>query len=102
MKVIICEPNVPPYVELINGNYKNLKEILGNDIKAIPTSEPNIIIICNLERYENKKSCMENRMNIPGKFLFVGRRNNRLRSLTDDEINQVIDAIRKDDLTVIH
>lgn len=102
MKVIICEPNVPPYVQSILGNYQQIKELIGNEVKALSTNNPNIVIMCNQERLSKERNLDENRLNIPGLFLFVGRDHDRLRSLTEGEINEIIDTIRKEDLTVVH
>lgn len=101
MDVIICEPNVPPYTKSIIGNYDNLREIIGNDVTALGTSNPNIVVICDLKMYGHRKKTDVTRLKIPGTFLFVGRDKNKLRSLSIEEMNEIINTIRKEDLTVI-
>lgn len=99
MKIIVCEPNVPPYVKLINGKYEELRDLIGQKVKPLTLNHPHIIIMCNKELYENGNG--HGRMNIPGTFIFIGRNQDRLRSLLEEEIIEIIDTIRREDLTLI-
>lgn len=103
MKIIICSPNIPPYLISITGKYKELQEIIGQNIKVLSLNHPTILILCDEDYYNNFTGNREKcRLGIPGTFVFVAREKNRLRSLTDEEINIIIDTIRKQDLTLVH
>lgn len=101
MKIMICEPNLPPYIKSIKGKYGEIQEIIGDNVKALPLNHPSIIVMCNKENFENKSNKESHRFNIPGTFVFLGRENNRLRSLSEDEINEIINTIRKEDFTLV-
>ncbi|HHY74810.1 MAG TPA: hypothetical protein GX497_16600 [Bacillus bacterium] len=101
MNILICEPNVPPYEKKITGKYEELQQIIGANMKVLSLNHPSIIIICNKDAYEKKSHSEYYRLNIPGTFLFSGHKNNRLRSLSEDEINVIINTIRKEDFTLV-
>ena len=101
MNILICEPNLPPYIKSIKGKYGEIQAIIGDNVKALPLNHPSIIVMCNEDYYENKSNNGTYRFNIPGTFVFLGRENNRLRSLSKDEINEIIHTIRKEDFTLV-
>jgi hypothetical protein len=101
MNILICEPNLPPYIKSIKGKYGEIQEIIGDNVKALPLNHPSIIVMCNKDYYENKHNNVNYRLNIPGTFVFLGRESNRLRSLSEDEINEIINTIRKEDFTLV-
>lgn len=101
MNIIICEPNVPPYKKTISGKYEDLQNIIGENIKVLALNNPSIVIMCNQDIYENKRVDDHCRLNIPGTFVFLGRDNDRLRSLSKEEVNEIIYTIRKEDLTLV-
>lgn len=101
MNILICEPNRPPYIKSIKGKYGELQEIIGDNVKALPLNHPSIIVMCNEDHFENKSKYETHRLNIPGTFVFLARENNRLRSLSEDEINEIIHTIRKEDFTLV-
>ncbi|WP_458413647.1 hypothetical protein ACNQFZ_01740 [Schinkia sp. CFF1] len=101
MNILICEPNVPPYKKMIVGKYEELQEIIGTNIKVHSLNHPSIIVMCNRDivKKEGYKRCF--RLNIPGTFVFLGREGNRIRSLTEEEMNEIINTIRKEDFTLV-
>lgn len=101
MNILICEPNVPPYLKQINGKYQELQTIIGDDIKALPLNHPSIIVMCNKGSFQKEVNSEHYRFNIPGTFIFLGCEKDRLRSLTEKEINEIINTIRKEDFTLI-
>ncbi|WP_102349777.1 DUF3846 domain-containing protein [Bacillus sp. Marseille-P3661] len=101
MNIIICKPNQPPYIKTINGKYDEMVNVVGSSLKPLSMNHDSIIIMCNESLYESEKDHWKHRMNIPGIFFFVGREKNRLRSLTVDEIEDIFDTIRREDLTVV-
>lgn len=101
MNIMICEPNLPPYIKSIKGKYGEIQEIIGDNVKALPLNHPSIIVMYNEDNFENKGNIESHRLNIPGTFVFLGREKNRLRSLSEDEINEIIHTIRKEDFTLV-
>ncbi|HHW37054.1 MAG TPA: hypothetical protein GXX18_07440 [Bacillales bacterium] len=101
MNILICEPHLPPYIKSIKGKYGEIQEIIGNNVKALPLNHPSIIVMCNKDNFENKSNNEAYRLNIPGTFVFLGREKNRIRSLSEDEINEIIHTIRKEDFTLV-
>lgn len=96
MKILIVEPQKPPYSKDISGTLEELQAIVGGYIQAIYPFDDPIVLVCNeegklidlpLNRLIFDRSGRVYDL-ICGTFFLVGLGTEAFISLTDDEIKK--------------
>lgn len=96
MKILVVEPNKPPYSKEICGSLEEMQAIVGGYIQAIYPFDDPIALVCHEEGKliglpQNRLLCDRSGRTydiIRGTFFLVGLGEEDFISLTDDEISE--------------
>lgn len=94
MKILFKEPNRPFEVKEIENNLETLQQLVGGYIEVVPYKD-NIVIICDEEgKLKGKEINISFSYDvIAGNCLFVGTNEGDFTSLTDKQIEEIIEEI---------
>lgn len=94
MKILLKEPNKPFEVKEIENNLETLQQLVGGYIEVVPYKD-NIAIICDEEgKLKGKEINISFSYDvIVGNCLFVGTDEEDFISLTDKQIEEIIEGI---------
>jgi len=92
MKVVVKKPGEQPYLRDILDNLEEYQEIVDGYIEVINMTDA-ILLICNEEGklYNLEKNFVWFNDVIVGTVCFVGNNGEDFRSLTDDEVEIIMD-----------
>ena len=94
MKIVIIEPNEKACVEEIEGNLREMQQIVGGLIETVPLEElPELRIVCNQEgKYRGLEDNFANYDDIICGIAFICKNGKEdFAGLTDDEAEQVLE-----------
>lgn len=93
VKIVVVEPNKKPYEKLINNTMTEIYGLVYYPYREIEILQ-NVYLIYSKEATQNKdkiftKNRKINTLDIYGTFVIVSKKDNKITSLTDKQINTV-------------